>query len=116
MIVLPWPDRALFSNGSHGHWAPKAKAKKAARTQAYWLTEAAGVVAPAEGLIAMRVEFCPPDNRRRDRTNMEGAMKAYFDGIADALRVDDVRFEPTYAIAAPVKGGKVVVSLQERVA
>jgi crossover junction endodeoxyribonuclease RusA len=108
-IRLPWPDRALFSNGSHGHWAPKARAKKAARLHAYYLTEASGATVEGDRAIFLRVDFCPPDNRPRDRTNMEAACKAYFDGIADSLGVNDVRFQPIYFVGDPVKGGEVRV-------
>jgi crossover junction endodeoxyribonuclease RusA len=61
----------------------------------------------------MTVTFHPPDNRRRDRTNMEASMKAGFDGMADAMGVDDNRFAPTYRKGEIVKGGKVVVTIQE---
>ena len=38
-------------------------------------------------------------------------MKPYFDGIADALKVNDSRFLPSYLFGEPVAGGKVVVVL-----
>ena len=109
-ITLPWPDAKLSPNW-RGHWARKAPVTKRARAAAWAATKAAGASVAHDGPIAMRVTFHAPDKRRRDRTNAEAAMKAAFDGIADALGVDDVRFEPTYAWGDPVKGGAVVVTI-----
>jgi crossover junction endodeoxyribonuclease RusA len=36
-------------------------------------------------------------------------MKAYWDGIADALKVNDRRFLPSYHFAEPTKQARVVV-------
>jgi crossover junction endodeoxyribonuclease RusA len=57
------------------------------------------------------VTFQPPDKRRRDRDNLQASLKAHFDGIADALGVNDSLFVPTYAIGEPVKGGAVRVEI-----
>jgi crossover junction endodeoxyribonuclease RusA len=38
-------------------------------------------------------------------------MKPYYDGIADALKVNDSRFLPTYHYAEPVEHGRIVVSI-----
>jgi hypothetical protein len=43
--------------------------------------------------------------------NRIAQFKAGQDGIAQALAVDDSRFEPTYRRGDPVKGGKVVVEI-----
>jgi crossover junction endodeoxyribonuclease RusA len=64
-----------------------------------------------DGPVALRVTFHAPDKRGRDRDNCIAACKAYMDGMADGLGVDDVRFEPTYAWGEPIKGGAVVVTL-----
>ena len=109
-IKLPWPTKELNPN-SRLHWAAKSKHVKAARNTAYWLTEASGARVEGDGASPLRVTFCPPDKRHRDRTNCESMCKAYFDGIADALVVNDRRFEPTYAWGDVVKGGAVVVTL-----
>lgn len=66
------------------------------------------VCVPAVGDIRVIVTFYPP-NRRGDRVNFPNRMKPYFDGMADALKVNDSRFLPTYYFAEPVAGGRVVV-------
>lgn len=110
MISLPWPPRELSPNARIHHMA-KAKAAKAYREQAYWLTKAAGLVIPAEGGISLRFDFHPPDGRRRDLDNMLSSAKAAIDGIADALEVNDQRFGYSLSREAPVKGGRIVVSV-----
>ena len=64
-----------------------------------------------DGPITLHLTFCEPDKRHRDRMNVEASCKAYFDGIADALGVNDRRFVPTYAWGERVKCGAVVVTL-----
>lgn len=64
---------------------------------------------PAAGDVHVRVRFVPPD-RRGDRVNFANRMKPYFDGIADALGINDARFLPSYEFAAPEKPGRVEVT------
>ena len=113
MIVnLPWPDRKLSPNAKGQHWSRKAEAKRAARRTGFVLArEAIGPVKPAWAAAALSITFCPPDRRRRDDDNAIGAFKAYRDGIADALGIDDHKFKPTYAFGEPVKGGAVRVEI-----
>lgn len=113
-FTLPWPAKELFPNHrSRVHWG-KTKATKAARTLAYWTTQMevdqAGYVVPAEGEVALRVVMRPP-NRRMDDDNIKAGFKAYRDGIADALGINDKRFAVTIAIGEKTPLGLVEVSL-----
>jgi crossover junction endodeoxyribonuclease RusA len=64
--------------------------------------------------MALRIEFIPPDARRRDDDNCLSCFKAGRDGIAEALGVDDSRFVTTFWLSdKPVKGGMVRVSIGE---
>jgi hypothetical protein len=78
--------------------------------------EAFGRVSPLaavwmhEGDLRVSVTFFPPD-KRGDRTNYPNRCKPYFDGIADALKVNDRRFLPSYHFAEPVSNARVVVSI-----
>lgn len=109
-VVLPWPPKELSPN-ARIHFRTKAAAVKSYRESAYWLTTATKMAAPADGGIALRFDFYPPDKRRRDLDNMLAAIKAGVDGIADAMGVDDQRFGFWLSREAPVKGGKIVVSV-----
>lgn len=114
-VTLPWPDKVLSPN-ARAHWAKKAPKTKAAREASAWLVLAAMPKverwsAPSSASISMT--FCPPDNRRRDRDNLIASMKAATDGIADAIGIDDSKFETTYRMGEPVKGGAVLVTISE---
>ena len=116
-IVLPWPDRRLSPN-SRAHWAVLAKVKTKARTDAAYLTYdamqkhlATQAHFQGEGKLPFRVTFYPPDKRHRDDDNMVASFKAWRDGIADALGVDDRRFAAEYHFADPEKPGRVEVEL-----
>lgn len=91
-ITLPWPVKELHSNARPHHMA-KARAVKAARTAAYWQAKSAGVEPCSDALIL--IEYYPP-TRRGDPHNVPASLKAYIDGIADAMGVDDKRFKVDY--------------------
>lgn len=108
MIVLPFPPASL-SGHAKGHWRTKAAATRKHRAWARAATLAARPAVPPEGDIAVRVRFVPP-NRRGDRTNYPNRMKAYLDGVADALGVNDRRFLPSYEFADPAAPGRVEIT------
>ena len=113
MIELPFPPSSL-SGHAKGNWRTSAPVVAKHREWARLATLAAreSIVVPGgDGDIFVVVTFYPPD-RRGDRVNYPVRMKAYFDGIAEALGVNDRRFWPSYIFAEPVKGaGRVVVSV-----
>jgi len=109
MIVLPFPPSTL-SGHAKGHWRAKCGPTAKHRGWARDATLAAKPTVPATGDILVVVRFVPPD-RRGDRTNFANRMKPYFDGIADALGVNDARFLPSYEFAAPEKPGRVEVTV-----
>ncbi len=107
MIVLPFPPAGL-SGHADGAWYHKKGLVRKHRALAKDATLAAMPTLGAEWDIPVHVRFVPPD-RRSDRVNMPNRMKPYFDGIADALGVNDVRFLPSYEFCAPEKPGRVEV-------
>ena len=111
LIELPWPPKEL--SGHHDvHWRVLQPIKKKHREWAFRATLAAGMITPAgEGDIRVVATFYPPD-RRTDRVNMPSRLKPYWDGIADALKVNDRRFLPAYHFAEPVKNARVVVEIR----
>lgn len=87
-ISLPLPDRRLSPN-ARGHWTGLSKAKKKHRELAYLTTKSALQGKPSPAVSRYRLEFFFKVNRRRDDDNFSAACKAYRDGIADALGIDD---------------------------
>ena len=113
-ITLPWPSPDLSPN-ARIHWAAKARAVKAARYCAKMLT--LGMVLPAgksQGKLPFRLEFHPPSRRKFDTDNLVARCKAYQDGIADALAVNDNLFEMQKPVVGEVvQGGAVIVRIGE---
>lgn len=65
-----------------------------------------------EGRLHLWIDFYPPDRRRRDDDGLLASCKAYRDGIADALGIDDRRFvSHPYLRDEVVKGGEVRVRI-----
>jgi hypothetical protein len=109
LIELPWPPTQL--SGHHNvHWRVLQPIKKKHREWAYKAMLAAKPAVPEAGDIRVSATFYPPD-KRGDRVNFPNRMKPYWDGIADALKVNDSRFLPVFHFAEPVLGGKVVVGI-----
>jgi crossover junction endodeoxyribonuclease RusA len=104
IIDLPFPPRDLHPN-ARVHWTRKARATKAAREVAQWMSCAYGPI-EAERLN-VTLTFFPPDNRRRDIDGMLSASKALIDGVADSLEVDDSKWNFTLRRGEVVKGGTV---------
>lgn len=112
MIVLPWPPHALSPN-ARPHFYTKAAATKKARAWAFAATRDARIgVAAADVPILLAVTFHPKTRHPIDQDNAMASCKAYFDGIADALKVNDHLFRfASVEVAEPVKGGKVTVEI-----
>jgi len=113
LIELPFPP-ATLSGHNKGHWHAKSGIVAKHREWARNATYAAWGPMPYrdEGDIRVSVTFYPA-NGRGDRVNFPNRMKPYWDGIADALKVNDSRFLPSFHFAEPVKGGRVVVRIGE---
>lgn len=108
-VELPWPPNEL--SGHHNvHWRVLQPIKKQHRKWASEATLAAEIVVPEKGDIRVTATFYPPD-RRTDRVNMPTRLKPYWDGIADALKVNDRRFLPAYYFAEPVENARVVLTI-----
>jgi crossover junction endodeoxyribonuclease RusA len=103
-VSLPWPPKELSPNAAL-HWAKKSKKKKEYRTACWALTLEAKLEAP-QGVEKFPIEitFYPPDKRHRDADNMVAAIKSGLDGVADALKVNDRQFLPSFIFSEEVKG------------
>lgn len=111
-IELPWPGRVLSPNG-RAHWRTVSKAKKAAKNTAYVLTKAARIgIAAGDVPVLIGLTFHPMTRNAVDADNLVASCKAFLDGIALALGVDDSTFKlAAPVIAEPTKGGRVVVTI-----
>jgi len=111
VIDLPWPAKALHPN-ARPHWAKKASSVKAARSAAREMAKPLGKI-DAEAVKVTCIFSPPPAKRNRDADNLLAACKAYFDGIADAIGIDDSQFRhqaPAWGL--PRKRGNVRIVLE----
>jgi Holliday junction resolvase RusA-like endonuclease len=110
IIELPWPPSSLSGHNKGSHWS-KSPIVANHRLVAYLETKRVLIEVENDGDILVSVKFHAPNNRS-DRMNYWNRCKPYFDGIADALGVNDKRFKPAgYNIGENVKNGRVVVVL-----
>lgn len=110
VIELPFPSSKLAGHSKGSHWGT-SRIVATHRAWAFHATRAAKLgTFPGKGDIAIEIDFYPPDNRG-DRVNFPNRLKPYFDGVAEALGVNDSRFLPSYRFHAPGKPGRVVLTV-----
>ena len=107
-LILPWPPKECSPN-ARVHWSKRSKAAKAYRQLCWALAKQAAIQAP-DGALALWIDFYPPDRRQRDDDNLIAAFKSGRDGIAEALGINDKRFQ-TIPTMHDKTGGYVVVRI-----
>jgi len=94
-IVLGWPPSDLSPN-ARLHWAKLARAKKHYRQACLSVTKEQLKKYPNYNklpeVLVLEMTFIPPDRRSYDRDNLVARMKSGIDGLSDALRINDKRF------------------------
>lgn len=112
-IRLYWPGPDLSPN-ARGHWSKLAKAKKKYRHECSWqaFEQKRGQYLP-NGPLRLEVTFYRPTRRSYDRDNLLARMKSGLDGVCDALKIDDKRFETVVVRVSDEIGGFVEVEITE---
>lgn len=111
-LTLPWPDRAITPNG-RSSWQKKARLTASARKTAAGLAlEQLRGTKPKWKSAQLAWTLHPKTANFPDDNNAGGYVKAFCDGIADALRMNDADFHSTYSMGSPVKGGAVHVTVR----
>lgn len=110
-IDLPYPHKALWPNG-RAHWAAKNTQTQKHREWAHLATlEAlAGGEAFAPSQIIIHVH-AKPRGPFPDKDNCIAAYKAFQDGIADALALNDATFPAPQVRFSPDRDGRFVVEM-----
>jgi crossover junction endodeoxyribonuclease RusA len=110
-LSLPWPDRVISSNGRANRYK-KARKVKEARGYAYWVAKEAKV-SPWPS-ASLEFTYHPP-SQRGDVHNVASGLKAYIDGIAEAMGVDDRKFTVQYPtrFSESKKGGEIIVKISQ---
>lgn len=114
-IQTGWPSSNLSPNGRPNRWQ-KARSLREAKNEGYIATYAAKTDAGflfGPGPLKVTIHAFPPVARTRDRDNLSASCKAFLDGIAAALRVDDSRFEtPVVVWGDTFRGGKLIFEVE----
>ena len=93
-VVLGWPPSDLSPN-ARLHWAKLARAKKHYRSACYSVSKEQLKKFKTDNIperLVLEMTFIPPDKRNYDRDNLVARMKSGIDGLADALKINDKRF------------------------
>ena len=95
-VVLGWPPSDLSPN-KRLHWAKLASAKKQYRQKCNsvakeQLKKYKKITENIPERLVLEMTFIPPDRRSYDRDNLVARMKSGIDGLADALKINDKRF------------------------
>lgn len=113
MIVLPYPHKSLWPNG-RAHWAEKAREVKKHRKWAYLATRDAKI-SVGNGPIPVHILVKPKARGPApDRDNAIAACKAYLDGIAESLGVNDRHFAAPTVTISDERTGQFVISIGEQ--
>lgn len=113
VIELPFPHKILWPNGRGHHMAKHREFQK----HKQWAFNAMLAHMPRcyrhnGKRIEWSAVFYPKTANAIDDDNARASLKAYQDGMALALGIDDKLFDaPTIHFGQPVKGGRVVVTL-----
>lgn len=111
-LTLPWPAKALHSN-ARVHWSERSRSVKKARNDAQLVANNANI--PCWPGATILIEYYPP-TRRGDPQNVPTSLKAYIDGIADAMGCDDRHFKVDFptVFAGTRKPAEVVFHIEMR--
>ena len=113
-IELPYPAAPLWPN-KRSHWAKKHTATKKARGDAYSLAGAATSPIYTDTPIAVKITVGgKPKGPLPDRDNCIAAAKAYLDGIADAIGINDRDFDAPKVVFSSVRNSTFVIEIGDR--
>lgn len=110
-VTFPWPPTCLWPNSRKDRRG--STDVRAGYKRTWWATAKEAKAKPGQHL---HITFCPPTAARRDLDNMLGAIKYGLDGLALAVGQDDSEWGFTIRRGDPVKGGAVIVQIDEQFA
>ena len=109
-IILPWFSKDVSPN-ARVHWAKAHKAKQQHRELAKIYTRNANIDLQGRDKVHLSFTFYPPSRRRTDVDNCLAGCKAYIDGIADALDIDDSNFSMQIKMGEDQYNGTIEVCI-----
>jgi len=117
-VVLGWPPSDLSPN-KRLHWAKLATAKKQYRETCNKISKQQLKKYKYDKLperLVLEMTFIPPDKRNYDRDNLVARMKSGIDGLADALKINDKRFNTVIStMDTDMLGGFVKIRILQEI-
>lgn len=115
IISLPWPHKILWPNGRTLNRRYKAAETAKHKAWAFFAaTKAKGALTLSDGRIPVQIVFYPkPRGPAPDRDNAISGTKAYLDGLAMALDVNDSRFDILTPIMMTSRESRVEIRIGE---
>lgn len=93
-VWLPFPPPELMPNRK-SHWAKKSGYAEKAKFDAWLVSKH---LKGRTGRYGLGCIFLMPDNVHRDTDNLVAAMKNAFDGMSEAMGVNDAQFRSQFAL------------------
>ena len=113
MIILPWPNKALWPNG-RAHYMVKAREAKKLRAAAGWAAKAAKIRLGNSPIPVHIVVHPKAKGPAPDKDNCAAAAKSALDGIADALGINDRHFAAPTVEISDKRTGQFIITIGSR--
>lgn len=113
-VVLPWPTKLTPNAKRRQHWRTTQRETKAAKELAWGLALAAGYryMRGMNTPMTVKITVEPWPGTYPDQDGCIGAVKAYLDGIALALGVDDKLFRLAPIFGDQRNPGQVTIEVE----
>lgn len=123
-IELPWPQAGLSPN-ARKHYMQRARLAKISRIDCCLIARSVlnssshdrmvlQELIESGAMLAVWIDFYPPDLRHRDDDNLIGRFKNCRDGVAQALGIDDKKFRTIpFVHSEKHPRGKVIVRISK---
>lgn len=113
MIVLPFPHKVLWPNGGRGNRYAHSREAKKHKAWA-WAAAKEASVTLGDGPLRISLTVCPKrTGPAPDADNCVAAAKAYLDGIASALGINDRHFAAPTVTISPERTGQFIIHIGE---
>jgi len=110
ILRLPYPDKLLWPNGRTRSPHAKARKVKSHKTMAWGLAlQQRASFTPSETIGLHIIVHAKRTGPLPDKDNVVAAVKAYQDGIAQALGIDDKHFATPTVEFASTRTGEFVI-------
>lgn len=110
-LDLPYPHKALWPNG-RPHWAEKSRETKKHKAWAWTAAKARRLSAVSDGKILIHITVHgKKTGPLPDEDGVVGSVKAYLDGISEAIGINDRHFAAPTVSFADTRTGRFIIEV-----